>query len=151
MKAFFRNIHLYLSLAAGLVIVVACFTGAVLVFEDELQHAFNKERYFVQPQAQQLPIEVLVKNLKQTVPSAKINSVKIYTNTSRTVEISYSEKIPNGNQKNNSAIVGKRKKENSNNTTKKAQQDGTKITAFVNPYTGNIVELYNYKNSFFGD
>lgn len=149
MKIFFRNIHLYLSLAAGLVIVVACFTGAVLVFEDELQHAFNKERYFVQPQAQQLPIEVLVKNLKQTVPSAKINSVKIYTNTSRTVEISYSEKIPNGNQKNNSAIVGKRKKENSNNTTKKAQQDGTKITAFVNPYTGNIVELYNYKNSFF--
>jgi uncharacterized iron-regulated membrane protein len=136
-------------LAAGLVIVVACFTGAVLVFEDELQHAFNKERYFVQPQAQQLPIEVLVKNLKQAVPLAKINSIKIYANTSRTVEISYSEKKPNGDQKNNSAIVGKRKKENSNNTTKKAQQDGTKITAFVNPYTGNIVELYNYKNSFF--
>jgi uncharacterized iron-regulated membrane protein len=136
-------------LAAGLVIVVACFTGAVLVFEDELQHAFNKERYFVQPQAQQLPIEVLVKKLKQAVPLAKINSIKIYANTSRTVEISYSEKKPNGDQKNNSAIVGKRKKENSNNTTKKAQQDGTKITAFVNPYTGNIVELYNYKNSFF--
>lgn len=89
MKAFFRNIHLYLSLAAGLVIVVACFTGAVLVFEDELQHAINKERYFVQSQAQQLPIEVLVKNLKQAVPLAKINSVKIYANTSRTVEISY--------------------------------------------------------------
>ena len=149
MKAFFRNIHLYLSLAAGLVIVVACFTGAVLVFEDELQHAFNKERYFVQPQPQQLPIEVLVKNLKQAVPLAKINSVKIYANTSRTVEISYSEKKPNSDQKNNSAIVDKRKKENSNNTTKKAQQDGTKIIAFVNPYTGNIVELYNYKNSFF--
>ncbi|WP_332735427.1 PepSY-associated TM helix domain-containing protein [Flavihumibacter sp.] len=48
MKIFFRRIHLYLSMAAGLIIMVTCFTGAVLVFEKELQQFFHRERYFVE-------------------------------------------------------------------------------------------------------
>src|SRR3569833_678630 len=44
MKIFFRRIHLYLSLAAGLVILTACLTGAILVFEKDLQMSFNKEK-----------------------------------------------------------------------------------------------------------
>jgi uncharacterized iron-regulated membrane protein len=31
--------------------MTTCFTGAMLVFEDELQHLNNKERYFVTPGA----------------------------------------------------------------------------------------------------
>ena len=45
MKKWFRRVHLYLGLSAGLVITVSCFTGALLVFEEELQHAFHKDRY----------------------------------------------------------------------------------------------------------
>jgi uncharacterized iron-regulated membrane protein len=72
MKVFFRNIHLYLSLAAGLVIMTCCFTGAILVFEKELQEAFNHDRYFVKQESLQLPIEKLITNVKQKFPAAKI-------------------------------------------------------------------------------
>ena len=44
MKIFFRRIHLYLSLAAGLVILIACLTGAILVFEKEAQMALHRDR-----------------------------------------------------------------------------------------------------------
>ena len=57
MKVFFRRIHLYLSLAAGLVILVACLTGAMLVFEKEAQMALNKDRYFVEATGQKIPLE----------------------------------------------------------------------------------------------
>jgi uncharacterized iron-regulated membrane protein len=46
MKIFFRRIHLYLSFAAGLVILIACLTGALLVFEKDITMAANKERYY---------------------------------------------------------------------------------------------------------
>jgi uncharacterized iron-regulated membrane protein len=44
MKKWFRRIHLYLGLSSGLVIMVSCLTGAMLVFEEEMQHAFHRER-----------------------------------------------------------------------------------------------------------
>ena len=90
MKVFFRNIHLYLSLAAGLVIMTCCFTGAVLVFEKELQEAFNHDRYFVKQENLQLPLEKLVESVKQKFPTAKISSVKIYPDPARSVEVSVS-------------------------------------------------------------
>ena len=64
MKVFFRNIHLYLALVSGLVILINCFTGAVLVFEEELLHAFNKQHYYVQAGSEKLPAVVLINNFK---------------------------------------------------------------------------------------
>src|SRR5689334_3532291 len=90
MKNFFRNIHLYLSLATGLVIMTCCFTGAILVFEKELQEAFNHSRYYVKQQNLQLPIERLISSVKQKYPTAKIASVKIYPDPERSVEIGLS-------------------------------------------------------------
>ncbi len=39
LKVFFRRIHLYLALAAGLVFFVQCLTGTVLIFEEEITRA----------------------------------------------------------------------------------------------------------------
>lgn len=36
MKKFFRVIHLWLALPAGIIIIILCLTGAILVFKDEL-------------------------------------------------------------------------------------------------------------------
>src|SRR5687768_14810080 len=90
MKVFFRNIHLYLSLAAGLVILIACLTGAILVFEKELMEAFNKERYYVTAAGPAMPLDELVENVKRKMPKAKIGSVKVYSDASRSVEIGVS-------------------------------------------------------------
>ncbi len=89
MKKWFRRIHLYLGLSSGLVIIVSCFTGAVLVFEEELQHAFHKERYEVFPLGRQLPVSTLVSNLKQQEPKAVVTRVQVFTDPGKSVILSY--------------------------------------------------------------
>ncbi|WP_066831959.1 PepSY domain-containing protein [Rufibacter ruber] len=96
MKVFFRNIHLYLSLAAGLVIAIVCFTGAVLVFEKELKMAFNSHQYTVEVGTQRVPLEQLVANLQKEIPKAQVTSVKVYSDPTRSVELNY--KDPNAPQ-----------------------------------------------------
>jgi hypothetical protein len=71
--------------------MIACFTGAILVFEEELQHSLHHERYYVKEQKEvQLPITVVTATLKQQLPEAKIGGVKIYSDPSRTLEYSVS-------------------------------------------------------------
>src|SRR5688572_9799327 len=89
MKNFFRDIHRYLSLAAGIVIAIVCLTGAILVFEKEMQQSIYPERYTVEPAGQPVPIGKMVGVLTEKVPGAKVSSVKIYTDASRSVELSY--------------------------------------------------------------
>lgn len=133
-KTFFKRIHLYLGLAAGLVIMTNCLTGAVLVLEEEWQHIFNKERYYVESGTPAVPIDRIVKNLEELVPGAKVGSVKIYTgDASRTVELSYK-------------LKGKQKKDKS-----KKPKNGPENNwrAFANPYTGDIIDRYDVRKSFF--
>ena len=99
MKKWFRRIHLYLGLSAGLVIMVSCFTGAVLVFEEELQHAFHKERYDVKIEGSQLPVDSLLASLKEKEPKAEITRVQVFADSARSVVISY-----NGGKKNQAFI-----------------------------------------------
>lgn len=120
MKNFFRSIHLYLGLAAGLVIMLTCITGAALVFEKELQHSIYPERYYVESSAAKLPLDTLASTVMTAIPGAKITGIKVYAEPNRSAEVSYSEK-------------GK-------------EQNGQ---AFVNPYTGELISLYSYRNTFF--
>ena len=76
MKIFFRRIHLYLSLAAGIVILIACLTGAILVFEKDLQMALNKKRYYVTAQGTHLPVERLLNNVNEKMPSELSGGMK---------------------------------------------------------------------------
>ena len=79
MKKFFRTIHLYLSLACGLFVMLACLTGSILVFEQELMQAFNKERYFVREVKElQLPLEQVLQGFKTANIGTKVLNVKIY-------------------------------------------------------------------------
>lgn len=47
MKKIFRKLHLWLSVPFGLVITVICFTGAMLVFENEVTEVANRQLVFV--------------------------------------------------------------------------------------------------------
>ncbi|MBZ5858594.1 PepSY-associated TM helix domain-containing protein [Flavihumibacter profundi] len=125
MKIFFRRIHLYLGLAAGLIIMVTCFTGAVLVFEPELQMLFNRERYVVELGSQRKSLAELEQSFKEKLPAAKITGIKLFRAPDRTIEINYSFPGP--------------------------KRNGDKKTAFMNPFTGEVIALYNYGDSFFYD
>ena len=87
MKTVLRNIHLYLSLAAGIIIFCSCLTGTILVFEEEIEHALHHNRYFAEPAVTRLPVSQLVFNAIKEVPKAKPASVKVYAEANRTVEI----------------------------------------------------------------
>lgn len=139
MKIFFRNIHLYLSLAAGAVIMIACITGAILVFEKDLQETFNKEQYFVKPEGQRQSADLLVKNLTGEHPDFKVTSLKVYSDPKRTVEVGYKE---------NDAPVKAFKEKDGQAKASKAPE-AVRKSAFLNPYTGKVTALYSYRETFF--
>ncbi|GAB3180541.1 PepSY-associated TM helix domain-containing protein [Telluribacter humicola] len=128
MKVLFRNIHLYLSLAAGLVIALVCLTGALLVFEKELQHTIYPHRYKVEVGTQRVPVEQLVATVEKQVPEAKVTAVKLYDSPARSIEVTYKieEKVQGEEE----------------------PKSRTEL-AFMNPYTGELLEQYNHRNSFF--
>ena len=132
LKVFFRRIHLYLALVAGLVIMVTCLTGAILVFEKELMQLFNKDRYFTTARQSRLPIDSLIKRVKTHEPTAKVSSVKIYSNPERTAEISFTKEDPSAKKKKGEKPVA-----------------SPRLVAFTDPYTGAIHEVYNHRESFF--
>lgn len=144
MKIFFRRIHLYLSLAAGLVILVCCLTGAILVFEKDLERGLHRERYFVQQVGQRQPLAVLSNSVKAVFPDYKINGVKIYGDPARSVEFSVSG-VPQKNKKvaatSPASLTAKGKEA--------APKRQPAFTIFVNPYTGAVLEKYSYRETFF--
>ncbi len=133
MKIFFRNIHLYLSLVAGLVIMITCFTGAVLVFEEELNHTFHRERYYVEPKGSPLSVAALNAKLQEKVPGAKVTGVRIYNDPARSAELTFTA----GGKKDQAAKSG----------GKPAKGGGKK--AYINPYSGDVIEVYVYQDTFF--
>ncbi|HEY0894990.1 MAG TPA: PepSY-associated TM helix domain-containing protein, partial [Sphingobacteriaceae bacterium] len=151
MKVFFRTVHLYLSLAAGLVIMIACLTGAILVFEKELQMAFNNSRYYVAAQGNPMAVDDLVLSVKAQHPEARLAGVKLYSDPERTVEIglSFPEKVGKGNANEKQGAKPEGPKVAA--AGKPAAQGGGRAshTAFVNPYTAEVVELYTYRETFF--
>jgi uncharacterized iron-regulated membrane protein len=150
MKIFFRRIHLYLSLAAGLVILSCCLTGAILVFQKELEQAFNKDRYFVKAEGQKLSLDSLVQSVQQAHPKMKVGGVKVYDDPERSVEVS----VMAPEKKKEGGKAEHKPAENSNKQQAKpgaprGEQRTPMLTAFVNPYDGQVLELYNPREGFF--
>ncbi|KAA9324996.1 PepSY-associated TM helix domain-containing protein [Adhaeribacter soli] len=151
MKIFFRNIHLYLSLAAGLVIAVVCFTGAALTFEKELNAWIYPERYHVQVGTQKASLDQMVAVVKGLKPEVKVSSVKVFNDPTRTIEIGYTDEKEKAGDK---GAVGK-EKENGSKTGEKGEQKGEKgkgkngKVAYFNPYTGELIATSGQKTPFF--
>jgi uncharacterized iron-regulated membrane protein len=145
MKVFFRRIHLYLSLAAGAVILIACLTGAILVFEKDLQMALNKERYYVAPQGTHLTVERLLNNVSQKFPGNQTTGVKLYSDANRSVEVN----LVAAAKKEEKSTGQPAMKAASANTPPAAPRRQPGFTVFVNPYSGEVIEKYSYRETFF--
>jgi uncharacterized iron-regulated membrane protein len=100
MKLFFRRIHLYLGLASGLFLVIVCLTGTILVFEEEITHALHRERYVVEAASTpRLSLAQLTAAVRAAKPKAKINGIKVYTDPTRSVELSLAGSRSGGPQR----------------------------------------------------
>lgn len=219
MKVFFRRIHLYLGLTAGLVITISCLTGALLVFEKELTEAFHHDRYYVQPAGERLSLDKVAALVQQAVPGAGISKIQLFADPTRTIQVTLDEGKKGGKKgagekggrkgaasdmaaegaKNVLAEEGQggrkrghqaeeatgaassgekrgRKEEaaiatvaegaalkEAGKAERAGEQGGMKAggkegaapkkekgrIAFVNPYTGQVIELYSYQQSFY--
>jgi uncharacterized iron-regulated membrane protein len=146
MKIFFRNIHLYLALVAGITIFISCLTGAILVFEKEFQNSIYPERYKVEPIGRRLSVDQLIDNLSMEIPLAKITGVRVYEDPTRTTEVYFEEKKreEHNHSEGKKEVIGNKK-----DMRKGGGHDNQQI-AFINPYTGKIITFYNHKKAFFG-
>lgn len=92
MNRFFRKIHLWLSLPFGLVIAVVCFSGAMLVFENDVMQLARRDLYRVERTAtERLPVGTLAAQVAAALPdSVAVTGVTIYADPLRTCEVSLS-------------------------------------------------------------
>lgn len=93
MRKLFRQVHLWLSVPFGLLITLICFSGAMLVFEDEVNELCHHDLYFVKRvETTSLPIDQLLENVAATLPdSVSVTGVSISSDPERTYQVSLSK------------------------------------------------------------
>ncbi|MBJ6144911.1 PepSY domain-containing protein [Hymenobacter sp. BT559] len=162
MKLFFRRIHLYLGLVSGLFLVVVCLTGSILVFEEELEHAFHRERYVVEAATTpRLSLAQLTAAVRAAKPKARINGFKVYADPTRTVEVNLGGAGRPGGPQGEPRGAGM-----ASQAERQGQRGGERSpaggpakggpgkgdrgpTLFLNPYTGAVLGEFNKQQSFF--
>ncbi|MDR3261100.1 MAG: PepSY domain-containing protein [Tannerella sp.] len=91
MKKIFRKIHLWLSVPFGLIIAIICFSGAMLVFETEIQEWSHPARYFVEEVKEEpIPVGRLMRSVSAQLPDTlSISGVQIPNNPKRNYRMSF--------------------------------------------------------------
>lgn len=81
MRKIFAKVHLWLSIPFGLVIVIVCLTGSILVFEKELLELCYPSRYFVKEvkDAPLAPSVLMLSARKQLPEDVKINGLRVFS------------------------------------------------------------------------
>ena len=93
MKKIFRKIHLWLSVPFGLIITLVCFSGAMLVFENEANEWFRRDLYYVETvKGPPLPMDKLLEKVATTLPdSVAVTGVSISSDPGRAYQVSLSK------------------------------------------------------------
>lgn len=92
MKKIFRQIHLWLSVPFGLIIALICFSGAMLVFENEVVELTRHELYYVK-KVETVPLSVdrLLEEVELTLPdSVSVTGISIFLDPERTWQVNLS-------------------------------------------------------------
>lgn len=130
LKYWIGQVHLWLGLASGLVVLIVSLTGCIFVFQQEIDEAIHHDRYFVKPAPATIPLTTL-KATAQTALGADrpIAYITTYRDPNRSWEfMSY--------KGNDSAI------------TYIGAMDYYE-SVFVDPHTGAVTGKRDYKYDFF--
>ncbi|MDR2085387.1 MAG: PepSY domain-containing protein [Bacteroidales bacterium] len=89
MRKFFRAIHKWLAIPAGIVITITCLTGAILVFQDELLRLTHHSRYYVEDiKEETILMEILIPMVNAQLEDNAVVNVSIFSNPKRTYQMS---------------------------------------------------------------
>lgn len=115
MRKFFKIVHKWLSIPVGIIITITCLSGAILVFQDEIEQALNPSHYYVDKVGHLIPLDSLIPMVNAQLENNTVVDVKVSSDTERTYTMALSE--------------------------------GFRVSAFVNPYTGKVTGIYNFRES----
>lgn len=91
MRKLFRTLHLWLALPAGVFAVILCLTGAILVYQRDIQQALGASQYYVPAHEgrQALPLDTLVRVASRVAEadSRQLISMTLYADPSRTLDV----------------------------------------------------------------
>lgn len=91
MRKLFRTLHLWLALPAGVFAVILCLTGAILVYQRDIQQALGASQYYVPAHEgrQALPLDTLVRVASRVAEadSRQLFSMTLYADPSRTLDV----------------------------------------------------------------
>lgn len=92
MRKLFRHLHLWISVPFGLVIVVICFTGALLVFEKDITDAVMSKRVTVEQVGKPLPVKMLADKVSATLSDGvKVTGVTVSSNPQTAYKVNISK------------------------------------------------------------
>ena len=119
-RKLFNDIHLWLGLTSGLVVLVICFSGTIYVFNTEITENSAPHLYKVAPMpgSARIPIDSLIEKVK-TESGGNIISISIPADLNRTYQF---------------------------NLKKQGDDSRGGIAYMVNPYTGKITGTSKDKN-----
>ncbi|RYY30219.1 MAG: PepSY domain-containing protein [Sphingobacteriaceae bacterium] len=124
-------LHLWLGLISGLVVFVVAVTGCLFSFQKEISEAVAHDLYFVKPPANAKTLSITT--LQQTADKALKGNASFIT-TFSDPNRSWEFMVYEAGDQNETWIL---------NTMKTYQ------SAFINPYSGEILGLKDYKKDFF--
>lgn len=104
-----RSLHGYIGIVAGLLLVVMGLTGGVIVFQQELDRAFNPQLMQVSPQGEMVAVDKFLAAAQSSMPKARLESIVIPQTLDSTYKLSFKT------------------------------EDEVPFELFVDPYTGKIL------------
>lgn len=92
MRKVFRKIHLWLSVPFGLIITLICFSGATLVFENEVNELFRRDLYYVEEVGEEpMAVGPLLEKVAAALPdSVSVTGVSISSDSRRAYQVNLS-------------------------------------------------------------
>ena len=91
-KKYSKKLHLWLAVPFGLVIVLVCFSGAMMMFEDEIVRLTHREFFYVKEAGQPaVTLDEAARRVEATLPEGvKATGVTVFADTTRTWQVSIS-------------------------------------------------------------
>lgn len=85
MKKINKVVHLWLSIPAGIFITIMCFTGSMLVFQEEILHLLHPGWYIVGEHSEEvLPLDIIVEKVNAQLSGDTVTAVQVSSNPEQT-------------------------------------------------------------------
>lgn len=89
MRKLFKQLHIWLSMPLGIVMSITCFTGAMLIFEDEITRSAQSDIYYVaEVHDEPMSFAELVATLEPTLLEGQaVESITTFDDAERSYEV----------------------------------------------------------------